>query len=382
MAVTEKLTQSVMEIRQDVRHILYPIIGKGIPLAVIETIEALWTKERMRPMIINKKKTSSGWNFIIELVPGISYADFEKKQEYFATATGKKVLIEPNGTTAIMQVYSSSVESSYFYEFTNVPGELGIPFGLQVKAGVATPFNYDICKAPHIFISGPTRKGKSNLLRLIATHLTLAHNRKAFISVIDYGGADFMWLEDRAVVVSEIDKARDLLETIYREMVKREAQLTKARVNKINKLPDPPPYLILIIDEWIDMAEDEDSLFILNKLLRKGAKHGLHVIAGCQRLDSMSMKGAGAMKNNFPVRISFRCNKTNSNMVLDCDAAAKLPNVPGRCIFMDSDEPIEIQCYLIEPEDSEKLIKDIPSIRRDEFVEQSPKRLPPRSNRH
>ena len=376
--MTTYVSESLKEIRQDIRHIVLPIFKRQTPLAVIETIEALWPKERIRPMIIKKTKTETGWTFIIELVPGISFDDFEGKQKYFTTATGQKVLIESNGTTAIMQVYKSSIVSDYPYEFIDADGELGIPFGLKIKAGVTTPFNYDIVNAPHIFISGPTRKGKSNLLRLIATHLALAYGGKTFISVIDYGGADFMWLEDRAIVVSDIDKARDLLESVYKEMVRREKILAKARVNKIQKLPNPPSYLILIIDEWIDMAEDEDSLFILNKILRKGAKHGIHVIAGCQRLDSMSMKGAGAMKNNFPVRISFRCNKTNSNMVLDCDAASKLPNTPGRCIFMDSDEPIEIQCYLIEPEESEELLKDIPINRGDNIVNKPPKRIPPR----
>lgn len=367
------------EIKQDVRHILYGAIGKKIQLGVIETIEALWPNERTRPQIIKRKKTQAGMLFVIELPAGVSYNDFQRRSEYFETATGVNVSVDKNGSTALLNVFKDTTKSEYAYVFNDAPGELGIGIGFEIKAGMTTLFYYDIVKAPHIFISGPTRKGKSNLLRLIATHLTLAHSENCFISVIDYGSADFYWLEDRAVVVYDIDKARNLLEHIDDELERRQNLIRKHRVNKVQKLAEQPPYLVLIIDEWLDMAEDEDSIIILNKLLRKGAKLGIHVIAGCQRLDSMSMKHAGAMKNNFPVRISFRCNKTNSNMVLDCDAAAKLPNTPGRCIFMDSDTPNEVQCYLIEPEDSERLLRDIPAGRRWGTVEQSPKRLPPRS---
>lgn len=368
-------TNTIAETIDTLKLCWYEFRG-GIPAAVFKTILALWPKEP-RPGIEAMSSKDSKYTFVITLPPGISYEDFEKKQPYFATATGKKVLIEPNATTAILHIFDDKLDESYPYEFKECPGRLGIPFGLEVKAGAVKPFTYDIVKAPHVFVSGPTRKGKSNLLRLIATHLTLAHFNTAFLCVIDYGAADFQWLEERAIVVTDIDKARYLLTCITQEMEKREKLLQKARVNKIEKLQEPPPYIILLIDEWVDMAEDEESIFLLNKLLRKGAKHGLHVITGCQRLDSMNMKRAGEMKNNFNVRISFRCNKTNSNMVLDCDAAAKLTNTPGRCIFMDSDEPIELQCYLIEPEDSERLIQNIPA-RRADFVEQSHKRLAPR----
>lgn len=48
----------LQEIRNDVRSIIMPIFGQEMPLAITETIEALWPDTR-RPQIYSKKKTAN-----------------------------------------------------------------------------------------------------------------------------------------------------------------------------------------------------------------------------------------------------------------------------------------------------------------------------------
>lgn len=350
--------------------------GNDVPFAVVDTVNALWEQDK-RPILIRKSKTDTGYEMVFHMPRNMAFDDFVKKEGNFRAATGCKIVFNENGKALTMKIIENKLDPIYEYTYSKVGRQLGIPLGISVDD--MKQFIFDLVDAPHVFVNGPTRKGKSNLLRLIATHLQLEHNEKSFTAVIDYGAADFMWLEDNAVVVTEIEDARKLLIKIERERVRREAIMKKARVNKMQKLDTPFPYIVLIIDEWLDMMEDEVSIELLSKIQRKGAKQGIHIIAGTQRLDSKCMKQAGMIKNNFPVRISFKVDRVNSDMVLGCDAASKLPKVKGRFIFMDSDEPIEVQAYLIEPEDSEKLIKSIPAYQREVFtVEQSPVLLPPR----
>lgn len=46
------------EIKNDIRSILLPMFGQEVPLAVTETIEALW-EEKRRPQIHAKKRTAT-----------------------------------------------------------------------------------------------------------------------------------------------------------------------------------------------------------------------------------------------------------------------------------------------------------------------------------
>ena len=61
----------------------------------------------------------------------------------------------------------------------------------------------------------------------------------------------------------------------------------------------------------------------------------------------------------------------------DCDLAGKLPNIKGRAIFRNG-EPTEIQTFIIEPDQAEKMISKITNRKVVFTVEESPNMLPAR----
>jgi S-DNA-T family DNA segregation ATPase FtsK/SpoIIIE len=201
-----------------------------------------------------------------------------------------------------------------------------------------------------------------------------------FLVVVDYGEVDYLWLEDHALLVTDVDAAHEVFSLLNREMDKRKKLLVKHRVEKVTKLNESIPFIVVLIDEFAEINRDEKSLAMVDRLLRVGRKTGIHIVAATQRLSHTTIKGAGDIKHNFPARLSFRCDAVNSRMVLgdDCDAAARLPNVKGRCIFRDGEKPVELQTFLLPPERAEKLIREIPAKGQVFSIEPAPCLLPAR----
>lgn|GEM_PF-6458294 len=123
------------EIKNDVRSILLPMLGQEIPLAVMETIEALW-EEKRRPQIHAKNRTTKGYTFTIALPAGISYRDFASKAEYFRDSVGgNKVNVSINqvGKMAILQISTNMLGDYFDYDANYIKkGILPIPIGYTI----------------------------------------------------------------------------------------------------------------------------------------------------------------------------------------------------------------------------------------------------------
>jgi len=313
--------------------------------------------------------------------PSMAYREFEAKKEYFETATGCRVAIEQVGKTGVLQVYTTKLQKQYNYEINpaDLSGyELPLPLGYTLDG----LFVVDLATLPHFFINGPTGTGKSMCTRSTATSLLTLRNEDLYLVVIDYGEVDYFWLEDHALLVTEVEDGRKVLELLNKEMDRRNKLLRKHRAVKVQELPDKIPFIVVLIDEFVEMAEDEESVSFVNRLLRKGRKAGIHIVAATQRLSHNSMKGAGDIKHNFPARFTFRCDAVNSRMVLgegpQGDAASRVPNIKGRGIYCDSDKVHEIQTFYIPPKQAEKLVEELPAKRQVFHIEQPPPMLPAR----
>lgn len=349
--------------------------GNDIAFAVIETVKTLWPDDP--PVLIRNSKTDTGREMVYHMPRDMSFDDFKRKEGNFRAATGCKIAFKEEGKALTMHLFEDKLPKEIDYNWN--PSEyskmhLPIPLGVDLNG----LFVIDLAELPHMFLSGPTGTGKSMITRSVATSLQIGSANKMYMVVVDYGEVDYLWLEDKALLVTDVDKAHQVFAMLNKEMDKRKKLLVKHRVEKVTKLKEQIPFIVVLIDEFAEINQDEDSVKMVNRLLRVGRKTGIHIVAATQRLSSTTIKGAGDIKHNFPARLSFLCDAVNSRMILgeDCDLASKVGGVKGRAIYRHGD-PVEIQTFRIDPERAEILVNQLPQ--REVFrVEQSPALLPPR----
>ena len=350
--------------------------GNDLPFAVADTVKILWPDEP--PVLVRKSKTETGYEFIYHMPRNMSFDDFIRKEGNFRAATGCKIAFKENGKALIMQVFQAKLPEKIDYEWNPASYSkmhLPVPLGVQLSGLLVV----DLAELPHMFISGPTGTGKSMITRSIATSLQIGSAEKMYMVIVDYGEVDYLWLENHALLVTDQEKAYEVFKLLNKEMDRRKKLLVKYRVEKVTRLPEPIPFIVVLIDEFVEIKDDEKSIKLVDRLCRVGRKTGIHIVAATQRLSHTAVKGAGDIKHNFPARLSFRCDAVNSRMILgdDCDLASKLPDVKGRAIFRNG-EPVEIQTFKIDPPLAERLVRQIP-YRQEVFkVEQPSILLPPR----
>jgi S-DNA-T family DNA segregation ATPase FtsK/SpoIIIE len=342
------------EIKNDIRSIIMPILNMEIPLAVTETIEALW-EEKRRPQIHAKKKTANGYTYTIALPAGISFKDFYSKQDYFKDAAGGnkvQVDISQSGKMAILNI-STDMLGDYFTYSADYPqkGILPIPIGYS-KRGLEV---VDLASLPHMLIGGTTGGGKSNVIHVIANSL-LNLPEPPMIVLIDLKMSEYNYLENRVMLVTELETACQALDRLVQEMRKRQLLLKQSKfvnIGKYNaKCETKLPYIVLIIDELAEL-KDKDAQADLETLVRLCRSVGICNVAATQRPSSkiFSSKSFGDAKANFSGRLCYQViSNTDSRIILDTGEGALLPSIPGRAIWRNGRELIEIQTPYLDPE--------------------------------
>lgn len=342
------------EIKNDVRSILFPMFGMDTPLAVIETLEALWPDTR-RPQIHNKKKTPTGYAFTIALPAGISFKDFYNKLDYFKDAAGGtkiNVEIRQSGKMAILQI-SNNLLGDYFDYPADYPrdGILPVPIGYST-AGLQV---VDLAKLPHMLVGGATGAGKSNAVHIIVNSL-LSLPEPPIVVMIDLKMSEYNYLENQVLLVTELETAAQALQRLVQEMRKRQLLLKESRfvnVAKYNsKTKAKIPYIVLIIDELAEL-KDKDAQEDLETLLRLCRAAGICIVAATQRPSSkiFTSKSFGDAKANFTGRLCFQTiSGIDSRIILDSSDGADLPAIPGRAYWRLGRELTEIQTPYLDPE--------------------------------
>lgn len=361
--------------------------GLQIPGAIYDTIQALYKKDDLKPLIMKRKPIDGGWWFLIHLPPGTGYLKFKGHEQLFAEAIGGSVFIERKGKAVHIKAYENELQTCYPYAKHINPADfekmfLPCHFGFSAMG----PVIYDLAELQGILIGGNRGGGKSNLIIGLVTTLLMHSN--ALLGVIDFKRVDTDQFRDYVAYADDIEPARAMLRAINRECDKRK-DFMAGKANRWDKMvakgyTDFWP-IVLFVDELTEM-QDEECMYLFNRLLRVYRAQGFIGVAATQRPSSTALKNWGDSKMLFPARVCFSVPDTvNSQIILDNDRGASLPtNIPGRCI-VQWDKAVETQALLLEPEDAEMLLKK--QYRADENRmevivrnEELPKRLPPRQD--
>lgn len=267
-------------------------------------------------------------SYDIELKPGSRIRDVEKYLNEIAFSLrveGKPALklLSEQGLLRFEFVKSQHNKINLFelgYGLSRPTGKLTCLLG---ETHEGNPLWIDIVNNPHMLIAGCTGSGKSTLLHVLIANLLLYP--KASIILMDPKNIEFhKYAEmklDRVQVSYDYEECLHQLETLSLEM---EERYTLIRDFKITV--ELFPYIILIIDEFADLIQqDLKKRFhsLLVKLAQKSRAAGIHIIISTQR-PSVDVVD-GTIKANFPSRIACKvASGVDSRVILDTNGAQNL----------------------------------------------------------
>lgn len=165
-------------------------------------------------------------------------------------------------------------------------------------------------------------------------------------------------------VETELADMLDMVERLSDEMDFRYKTMEQEGVNFFLNLKEPPPALLLMVDEVfallapskikseegkeMDGMKDRCNTLIGN-IARLGRAAGIHMVLCTQRPDAVVLPGE--TKANLECRVAQgRMDTIPSQMTLDSDAATRIPPVKGRAVCRQGNAFEEFQAYFLEPD--------------------------------
>jgi hypothetical protein len=243
------------------------------------------------------------------------------------------------------------------------PGPEWDKFVLGV-AGEGKQATWDCSVYPHALVCGPTGSGKSVLQRMILFH-ALAHSDTWKVVGVDPKMVEMGWLRKYPSVLKvalTLEDGVDVVQSVRDEMMRRYDEMSELGVNNFRNLDNRPPAILLMVDETFNFLSPEgikseegkerDALHaraqaLLGEIARLGRAAGIFGVFATQRPDATVIRGE--FKNNLDCRIAAgRLDTTPSLMVLDDEAATRLPKIKGRGMIRLGGEMQTFQGYFAE----------------------------------
>ncbi len=208
---------------------------------------------------------------------------------------------------------------------------------------------HDFDKRKHLIIAGATGYGKSVVMKIIITALTLSNPNNVSFTLIDLkGGSAFARFKNMKQVVNFGTNNKEALEHLKNVQTKMNKDYEKIVNDGYEDITEAgiKKRHFLIIDEAADLAGDAECMDILTDIVRKGRGAGYYVIYATQYPSAQAIPMQ--IKRNIPARLCFILDSaTASTTVLDGAGAENLPEIPGRCIYKEVKQNI-IQTPYIE----------------------------------
>lgn len=253
----------------------------------------------------------------------------------------------------------------------------------------------NIAKMPHLLIAGTTGSGKSVSIHAVITSLLYRNppeNLKFImidpkrVELTLYNGIPHLLTP----VITDPKKAILALKWLAKEMERRYDILEKSSVRDISSyhknvyakalekskekeggtLPDPMPYIVIIIDELADLmqAYPRELESAIVRLAQMSRAVGIHLILSTQR-PSVNVI-TGLIKANIPARIALQVSsQIDSRTILDAAGAEKLLGA-GDMLFQSGEmsKPIRIQSAYIKEVEVKAVVKYLKDSYEDELV--------------
>jgi len=240
----------------------------------------------------------------------------------------------------------------------------------------------DLAKMPHLLIAGATGSGKSVTIHTIITSLFYRNSPEdlRFI-MIDPKRVELTLYNHTphllTPVITDAKKAILALKWLGKEMDRRYDILEAEHVRDIDsyhknivmpalaqrsdtiELPEPMPYMVVVIDELADIMQTypKELEAAVVRLAQMSRAVGIHLILSTQR-PSVNVI-TGLIKANIPARIALQvASQIDSRTILDGSGAEKLLGA-GDMLYLSAEmsKPMRIQAAYISEQEVKRVTK-------------------------
>jgi S-DNA-T family DNA segregation ATPase FtsK/SpoIIIE len=355
--------------------------------------------------------------YYFKLDHSIPISKIMNKSEDFALAAESKepVSIQRVGGSVVIFVANKirktiDFKDSLNYVLTSEDTEkmrLPISLGVDYHGKNAA---VDLCDCPHILLAGETGSGKSVFeANILATIAVFKKPSDLQIYLVDTKKLDLPLFSDLPHVKEVVKNYSDfspMAKTIITRMQNRLEKLNGASVRNIHDFNEKGyghmPYIILMIDEFadlidqenafkkqFDMRSKEDKEFLngiagvkdsIKRIAQVGRAAGIHIIAGTQRSSVKVVDGD--IKVNLPCRIALRLpTQDDSRTILGQGGAESLLGKGDMLVQLPGRDTVErYHGPFVDMGDIQRTVFQSDDIRRTfemirEFKKNSPEEL-------
>ncbi|HEY5115173.1 MAG TPA: FtsK/SpoIIIE domain-containing protein, partial [Nakamurella sp.] len=262
------------------------------------------------------------------LPAGVDPARVRRALPKLRTATGNDYLqTQPSaaGTLRLLVATDNPLPDLAPFNFTAADRDDKIPFAVGVDGEVVA---YDPALDPHLLLAGLTGAGKSCLAQGLV-YGALIRGWQVYLVDPVKGGADYHFARNHChAVAATPSQAAAALRAVYTEITARKQRNAAHGVGSTRDLPDPPPNLLVLIDEFTSLVgrdpvpprtgdphldTERDIIEAANhakieigvyagKIAREARSAGVTLALGTQKLSAKmldTIPGAGDLKVNL-----------------------------------------------------------------------------------
>lgn len=322
-------------------------------------------EETIKPKIVKIDRLESFVRYYITLPRGISHLEVKKLATELSEGLNKEISISYDYFT-IIDVFNEKLSKNIPFDDSLInKNDYKVPLGKNMKGEIVY---LDLTgKFSHLIVGGISGAGKSQLVHLILTMLSIKETPPdIYISDLKYGVELQDYKEFRHVkgFVTTLEDLEVMLDDVIAEMKRRYIILLQNKSRQWKGYP-----AVVIIDEMIDIKSSRsDDKYMkelkgsikekLTAITAKGRAARVYLIAATQRPDYEVIDGI--IKTNISNTIGFKTrDDVQSRIILDNTLSAKLEYIPGRAYFQQS-EDVLIQTFYLSEEKEVELLKAVP----------------------
>jgi S-DNA-T family DNA segregation ATPase FtsK/SpoIIIE len=280
-------------------------------------------------------------------------------------------------------------------EYTDSPKPLLIALGKDITG---KPHFANVARMPHGLIAGTTGSGKSVMIHNLIISLLFRNSPEQLrfimvdpkrVELTLYNGIPHLLTpvitDAKKVILSlkwaikEMERRLDVLQShkvqnigsyhdgVYHpakeKLEKRKAKMTPEEIafleeNPDEVLPEPLPYIVVIIDELADLMQafPKELEACIVRLAQMSRAVGIHLILTTQR-PSVNVI-TGTIKANVPTRLAFQvASQIDSRTIIDMAGAEKLLG-QGDMLFLSAEQskPTRLQSAFVSTEEVNKVV--------------------------
>ena len=239
------------------------------------------------------------------------------------------------------------------------------------KEGIKACIGYDIegnlkifdMLEGHTMVGGASRWGKSSFLNVFITNITKTYTRNEVCFLgCDYKKADVYYFRNYNNFLGMSTNKKEFMDQmkwLEKEMSKRADILDEANCRNVinyNKKHDTKiSYIIVVIDELVQVVSDKDCKDKLHLIMSKCASYGIYFLLATQ---DCTKETIGRCKMNCSQIVGFHTfDQTDSDTLIGKGYDLQDINVKGRCKIKNSEGVVETQIFYLDEDKMEELLK-------------------------